>query len=176
MAGLVLVIDDKERLGAVVEEALNGIDAALQIVDKIPAAKQFLVQERPGVVISNVLLNGNDSAGFEFCREMRDHTAFADLPVILVGEALDEEVIRAATESGAHGLVGWPVAASTLRKRLEQFLNESAVRESVKDSSAPSAAKSAAAQAPLPPEATVEDKLKKAQHLLAMVLHSLKNE
>ena len=196
MAGIVLVIDDKDRLSEVVQEALDGLDAKLELVTAIPAAKRFVVSKQPGVVISNVLLGENEVAGFDFCREMRDHTLFADLPVILVGESLTEEVIRDATESGAPGLVGWPVAASTLRKRLVHFLEEqqtssgsfevevevSLPTQTAKPAAAPP--KPAAPAMPAAPvaeagsdvgqETTIDDKIKEAQRLLAMVLHNLK--
>lgn len=177
MKGIVLVIDDRERLGPVVQQALEGLKADLHIVDKVLAAKQFLVQTRPGVVISNVLLGENANAGFDFCREMRDHAAFASLPVILVGETLGEDVIRQATESGAHGLVGWPVAPETLRKRLTNFLDEGTQHQAIAADGSTSAAPPVQPPTPEMPvgqEATVDDKLKRAQYLLAMVLHSLK--
>ena len=216
---LVLILDDRGRLGPLVDEALSGAAVEVRTVTNSQEAKTVLLTEEPSVFLCNVTLEGDDKAGFSLCQQLRAHERFSELPVILVGDALDEDVIRGANESGVQGIVCWPIDCDILRSSLLPYLGgelpvaseqpveilstepvveghyvdeddslddfdheiEIEIDEEDEDEEEEEVVAGGQSGAPISPEeafgeevVTIEAKLKKAQHLLAMVLHNLK--
>jgi response regulator RpfG family c-di-GMP phosphodiesterase len=115
---LVLVIDDSGFLEEPVREALKGILANIKVVPKTLLAKQVIIQNVPQLIISLVDFDSAIGGGVQFCRELKGHGEFRDIPVILVAESPDSELMARAQEAQAHGLISLPLNPEVLKKRL----------------------------------------------------------
>lgn len=114
--GQVLVVDDNpmnvellavslERLGYRVETAENGV-----------AALERVAGGSPDVVLLDVLMPG--LSGLEVLRRLRDGTAAADLPVILVSGLGETDDIVEGLRLGANDYVTKPINLPILQARL----------------------------------------------------------
>ncbi len=186
MNGFILFVDNQGLLKGIADATVDeSLPLRHAVVDGIAAAKRKLMQDLPLLIVSMVSFIGDDSAGFTFCDEIRQHSSFSDIPVILVADSLTDELIRRGTECGAKGVVTWPVSAEALRRRIRSLLPEalqhqSAVLPQTARPGAPRCAgvgsAGAASKAPAfqAPPSEMDEKLKSAQMLLARVLHNLK--
>lgn len=179
MADTILVVDDKDRVAARLKQALGESRFAVSAVSDVRSAKQQLIQSEVALVVMDVALGADASAGITLCRQLREHERFSSIPVILLSESLGEELVKAASECGAQGLVGWPFPMEPTKQRLYTLLGivETAQKPvAAKPQSSPPAQPVVPTNGEVPPalQVSVEDKLRKAQHLLALVLHNLK--
>ena len=190
MSDTILIVDDKDRVADRVRMALGEMPLSVHTVTDARAAKQLLVQSEISLIMIDVSLGDDERAGITLCRQLREHERFADIPVILLSDSLGDELIQLASDSGAQGLVGWPFPLESIKKRLLSLLSQKAtstplMSDQITPAKAVASPKPAAGQAlaaaavaggaAAPAQAaSVEDKLKHAQHLLAMVLHNLK--
>ena len=189
MSDTILIVDDKDRVADRVRMALGEMPLSVSTVTDARSAKQLLVQSEIALIMMDVALGADEQAGITLCRQLREHERFSDIPVILLSDSLGDELIQLASDSGAQGLVGWPFPLESIKKRLLSLLSQKAISsqplKSDQVSPAPAtppptaskpsaAAPVSAAPAPAAQAASLEDKLKHAQHLLAMVLHNLK--
>ncbi|MCB0322162.1 MAG: response regulator [Bdellovibrionales bacterium] len=190
MADFLLVLDEDGRLREVVEAAIHGADVRVMVVADAPAAKRMLLQAAPDLIVSEVAVGEDTDAGYRFCEQLQGHPELSQIPVLLVGEDLDETTIRRASESGASGIVPWPLTPAALRTRMSTLLP--ALASAPELEKAPAEAKSAPQSQPstTPPAAGVvapsslisggapapetQQKLLKVQKLLAQILHNLK--
>lgn len=172
-----------DRFHAVTEAALKGLDVAVETVKNIAAAKRKLVDNPPDFILCSFSLRGNPDAGPQFSAELHKHPTLAKVPVLLIANELNDGLIRKAADSGAQGLLAWPVPVGALRIRITSFLHpEKAEQKSA--TSGIGAATAAAAESsrstvsrptPTQPGHKEEDpKLQLAQRLLAQVLHNIR--
>lgn len=196
MSETILVVDDKGRVATRVKEALGDVPLAVNAVADVRTAKQILIQADVSLIIIDVALGADPTAGFTLCKQLREHERFSGIPVILLSESVGQDIVQMASACGAQGLVGWPFPLEALKQRLLALIPSIQRAAAVARPAAapiqpptpqpvaakpvaPKPAPAAAAQVVHPAVDTsepvsVEDKLKKAQHLLALVLHNLK--
>ena len=169
MSGFLLVVDDQDRVQPIVEAAIGKARASVVGVKDYVQAKRRMVQGVPDLVLGMVSTGGNPKSGLAFCKEMQEHARFREVPVILITNNLTEDVIRGASESGAKGLLSWPVSVSILKNRIVALVPELDKTAAVPSKSVTAPRAMAKTQA-----AAADPKLQLAQHLLAKVLHNLK--
>jgi response regulator RpfG family c-di-GMP phosphodiesterase len=165
----ILIIEGEEGLAAAIDGALSGLEYNAVEVDSIDGARRSLIQQLPDLVCSRVSIAGDESAGFGFCSDLQNHPELSQVPVVLIGDELNEEQISKASESGAIGFLSWPVSEVILRNR---------VRAIIPDLKEASAKKSAVVEkpkaAPTVANTEVDEKFQLVQDLLAQLLHNLK--
>jgi len=181
-----MLIDDQGDIAPVLTEATAGCGVELKVVSDAQAAKMSLLECSPELVLSRMELGEDDRAGLKFCQELRDHHTFAEIPVVLFVDKVDESVGQAAQHFGAKAVFPFPVLEMELRRLLSQMMpgvvvppETMGIREetvkAVEESEKPSAQKAAA---PVPEqeveEEPEEDNLTYSQRILATVLHNLK--
>ncbi len=113
----VLIIDDDEKLSALLTEFLGGFGMAVKSAAHPQLGLQMLQNEPPDLVILDVMLPGMD--GFTVCRKVRESSA---LPIIMLtarGDLTDRVV---GLEIGADDYLAKPFEPRELVARIQAVL------------------------------------------------------
>ncbi len=183
----ILVIDDSDTFLSVTETAYKTEDITVVGVKGIKGAKRFLIENVPNVILASIALRGAPEAGITFCDELQNHPELSKIPIVLVASELNDGFIRKSSESGAQGLIAWPVTVQVLKARLAGFLSTEKGEEKVKSEVKPKKKNKKVELDPEPGEESLkvevevsddseERRLKSAQLLLAKVLHKIQTE
>ena len=117
----ILLADDSITIQKVVRITLADGDYDLITVDNGNEALERIKQEKPDLVLLDVVMPGKD--GYQVCEEMRKDPELAQIPVILLAgsfEGFDE--IKGA-EIGADGYIIKPFESQTLISKVEEMLS-----------------------------------------------------
>ena len=118
----ILLVEDDERLANLTAEYLRKNDFEVQIEPRGNTAEARILDERPDLVILDVMLPGKD--GFEVCRTVRPHYG----GVILMLTARDEDFDQIlGLELGADDYIAKPVQPRLLLARIKALLRRSPV-------------------------------------------------
>jgi CheY-like chemotaxis protein len=120
---ILLVDDDKDELlifDLAIKEA--GVQAAIkQVTDGVQMLKQ-LEQELPDVIFLDVRLPADD--GITWLQQLRQHTTFSKIPIIIYSSLLTPEEVEMAFQSGASYCLPKCTAIGELAAHLQKiFLN-----------------------------------------------------
>lgn len=116
----ILVVDDEPmarslirlmlvREGFDVSEAANGIDALRK-----------LDQFTPDIMILDVMMPGLD--GITMCKQIRNRTKTAALPIIMLSARTDMESINEGINAGATRYLKKPISAAELTEHVREIL------------------------------------------------------
>ena len=121
----ILLVEDDERLANLTAEYLRKNDFEVLIESRGNTAQTRILDERPDLVILDVMLPGKD--GFEVCRAVRPHYG----GVILMLTARDEDFDQIlGLERGADDYLAKPVQPRLLLARIKALLRRSPVNPS----------------------------------------------
>ena len=175
----ILVVDDSKQILSSFQAALEEDDFEFAAADSIAEGKRILVQREPTLIISQLYDSCGEKIGLQLLQELKKHQRFESIPVALVAESLDSEIIDQAGNAGAAGMIPWPISTEAIRNRLSSFLTnnsdqdpESASQKQQIALEATAGTTGTKASRTISPEA--EEKFMIAQKLLAKVLHRLK--
>jgi CheY-like chemotaxis protein len=162
---LVLVVDSDLDMRPAVEAVCSSL-GSLEVdeVDNPGEAKRHLVARMPSLMISAVEFGTDHDSGYRLCAEIRSHPRFEALPVLLLGkdQSFPQRVSFVPDQKTA--FLGWPLPLSQLRDAVVSLVPSAApVGRPVKVAAAKSDA-----------DSSDDAKIRKAQQLLALVLHNLK--
>ena len=116
----ILLVEDDERLADLTAEYLRKNDFEVLIESRGNTAQTRILDERPDLVILDVMLPGKD--GFEVCRSVRPHYG----GVILMLTARDEDFDQIlGLELGADDYIAKPVQPRLLLARIKALLRRS---------------------------------------------------
>jgi two-component system phosphate regulon response regulator OmpR len=113
----VLIIDDDERLNALLEEYLGRFGFAVRAATHPSEGLRALKTEGPEVVILDVMLPGMD--GFEVCRRIREHSRVPIIMLTARGDVMDRVV---GLELGADDYLPKPFEPRELVARIHAVL------------------------------------------------------
>ena len=116
----VLVVDDYEKmrermcailgqLGLTISEAPNGVEAL-----------KVLQQERFDAVFTDIVMPEMD--GFELCEEIRKHSEWMDMPIVVISTHYDSAYIVKALRHGADDYIPKPIDPETVENVLHRVL------------------------------------------------------
>ena len=117
MSTRILVVDDDEKLNALLKEYLSGFGFQVTAVTHPDRAQKEMQLHPPALIILDVMLPGMD--GFEFCRNVRKASA---VPVIMLtarGDVTDRVV---GLELGADDYLPKPFEPRELVARIQSVL------------------------------------------------------
>jgi adenylate cyclase len=117
--GRILVVDDVARNVRLLQAVLE--DAGFQVVaaGSGKEALSIVAQQPPDLILLDIRMPEID--GYEVCRRIRSDRATADLPIVMVTSAEDEERIR-ALQAGADDFVAKPFANDELLARVRSLI------------------------------------------------------
>jgi two-component system response regulator RstA len=116
-AARILVVEDDDRLAALVQEYLEREGFAVAIEDRGDRALERIRDERPDLVVLDLMLPGLD--GLSICRQVRAEYAGAILMLTARGEEMDEIL---GLDLGADDYLAKPVRPRRLLARIQALL------------------------------------------------------
>lgn len=116
----VLVVDDLEANGRLMERLLSRDGYRLRIARDGEEALEAVAAEQPDVILMDVLMPKLD--GFEACRRIKDDPATRLIPVVLVTALADTNSRIKGLEVGADDFISKPFSEPELRARVRSLL------------------------------------------------------
>jgi putative two-component system response regulator len=116
----VLVVDDLEANGRLMERLLSRDGYHLRIARDGEEALDAVAAEHPDVILMDVLMPKLD--GFEACRRIKDDPATRLIPVVLVTALADTDSRLKGLEVGADDFISKPFSEPELRARVRSLL------------------------------------------------------
>lgn len=126
----ILVVDDQEANVRVVGNILGELGFTIVPATSGEQALRRLTAKLPDLVLLDVLMPGMD--GFEVCRQIREQTPLAEIPIIFLSAADDKNLIVRALEGGGVDYVTKPFNPSELISRVRTHLALKAARDSLR--------------------------------------------
>lgn len=117
--GKILAVDDTPHNIRLLEAVLTPRGYTLLAATSGPEALQKVAEERPDLVLLDIVMPGMD--GYEVCRRLRDDPATRLLPVVMITASGEQEKIK-AIEAGADDFIPKPFNQSELLARVKSLL------------------------------------------------------
>lgn len=134
---LVLVVDDSLTVRRVTQRLLAREGYRVVLAKDGLEALEFLAQERPTVVLSDIEMPRMD--GFDLVRNIRADRKLADLPVIMITSRIAQKHRDYAAELGVSHYLGKPYREEELLALVARYASASASASAVAPASVPSA-------------------------------------
>ncbi|MFT4641150.1 MAG: two-component system sensor histidine kinase/response regulator [Verrucomicrobiales bacterium] len=128
---LVLVVDDQERNIQMVESTLAERGYAIIPATSGEVALERLQTKRPDLILLDILMPDMD--GFEVCRKLQANPDTADIPVIFLSAADEQDIIIRALEAGGADYVTKPFNKAELLLRVQTHVELADARERMQD-------------------------------------------
>lgn len=126
MSSQILVVDDDKTLLRFLKEYLESEGFEVIIADRGPKALQAFYQERPDLVVLDVMMPGMD--GWEVCARIRE---LAETPVIMVTAKDSEADKLRGFRLGVDDYVTKPFSMAELSARMQAILSRTAAQREV---------------------------------------------
>lgn len=115
-----LIVDGDARTRRVLEVSLRKAGYSITVTDTMAQALQFLELTDPELIISDTRLPDGD--GFEFCRLVKSHTRWGQIPFIFLTSATElEEKVR-GLELGVDDYLTKPIYVKEVTVRVKMLL------------------------------------------------------
>jgi CheY-like chemotaxis protein len=116
----VLVVEDEPRNTALVRAILGPAGYQLVAVDTLAAARSWLADGRPDLLLLDRHLPDGD--GLELARELKSRPGTTTLPILLVSASVLPTDREAALEAGCDGFLMKPIRIDGLLAEVERLL------------------------------------------------------
>jgi len=117
MSGRILIVEDEEKLAALLSDYLRQGGFEPQTLGDGAAAVELIRVERPDLVLLDLMLPGKD--GMEICREVR---AFSAVPIIMITARIEEIDRLLGLEIGADDYICKPFSPREVVARVRAVL------------------------------------------------------
>jgi CheY-like chemotaxis protein len=116
----VLIVDDDPSIRKLVATTLEDV-AGFELVEAADGdeALELAREDAPAIVLLDIDMPGID--GFEACRRLRAEPQTADVTVVMLTAAADEEAERAAEEAGADLFITKPFSPLELLRLVDDL-------------------------------------------------------
>jgi CheY-like chemotaxis protein len=123
-APTVYFIDDSATMREVIKIAFRRENIEVVACQDAETALAQMAQQRPDVVISDLIMPGKD--GYEVCQAIKMNPATTGTPVVLMSGVVNKQVAEKAFQVKADELIRKPFQPGDLIGRVKQLLNKAA--------------------------------------------------
>jgi CheY-like chemotaxis protein len=116
----IVVADDDPSILDFAFRAISKSGHRVLRADRGDTALQLIKQERPWLVLLDVLMPGLD--GLEICKEMRKDEQLARIPVVLLSAMGETRLRDAVSQSGANDFLTKPMHLEALRNLVAEYV------------------------------------------------------
>jgi two-component system cell cycle response regulator len=117
----VLLVEDSFTQAFKARKALENRGASVRHARSGLQALEMLSEALPDIVVSDVLMP--EMNGFELCKQIKESSAFCNLPVILLTSLNETREVLRAIECGADNFLSKPYSDEILWSRLQKSLS-----------------------------------------------------
>lgn len=120
---LILAVEDNASNAALVRATLTPAGYRLALVGSLAAARSWLEQDRPALVLLDIGLP--DGSGLDLASELRASDATAEVPIVVASARVLATDRAAVAEAGVDAFLGKPLDLSELRATIARLLRGS---------------------------------------------------
>ena len=122
MSRLVLIVDDAEQCTDTLEVALHGLPGVdITAAHSAEAALELMVERPVSAFVTDLHLP--TMSGFELIRRVREHPAYARVPILVISGDSDPGTPDRLRALGADAFFPKPYSPSAVRRKLEMLLD-----------------------------------------------------
>jgi len=126
----IMIVDPDTHTRALMQESISNAGFDVIAADSGRQGLDLCGEQMPSLILINFHLPDMD--GITFCRNFRDMVTGKDVPLVIVTEGDDVEVIKQAYDSGATDFIVKPVNRDLLGHRLRYILRASTAMRSAR--------------------------------------------
>jgi CheY-like chemotaxis protein len=119
----VVVVDDDLKVIMLVEKALTRMGFRVFSADEGNKALELVKEEKPGILITDILLPGID--GVELCKAVKDDPETGDIKVILITGIYNQASFKLQMNCRADGFLEKPIDIKELSRLVKETMNQS---------------------------------------------------
>jgi signal transduction histidine kinase len=134
ITGHVLIVEDRESDRELLARVLRGDGHRVSCAASGADGLDQLDQLNPDVVLCDVVMPG--MSGLDFCRAVKNRSAAAYVPVLLVTGRTDREDLLAGFAAGADDYIGKPIEFGELKARVRTMVRIRQLQARLEDQSA----------------------------------------
>jgi twitching motility two-component system response regulator PilH len=108
----ILIVDDSPAEVRLMQSVLDGAGYSSVAIHDPTRLEQTIAQERPNLILMDVVMPQRN--GFQACRELKGHTEYSAIPVVIVSSKNTESDKFWAKQQGADGYVVKPFTREQL--------------------------------------------------------------
>ena len=117
---LILAVEDEPRNAALLEAILTRAGYRLHVTERISAARQWLADRAPDLVLLDRHLPDGD--GLDLIPEIKSSPHLASVPILLVSASVLPQDVEAAMAAGCDGFLPKPVRVKPLVDEVQRLL------------------------------------------------------
>lgn len=121
MNELILIVEDSLTQAMVLEEILLSSNYRIKIAANGNKALEWLENNRPAVIISDIIMPGMD--GYSFCKKIKTNPKVQNIPVILLSSLTHTSDVIKGLASGADNFISKPCDPEILNNAILNALN-----------------------------------------------------
>lgn len=115
----ILVVDDSQSEVLLLQSLLEKTGYWVVGLNDPTKLEETIEEERPNVILLDVIMPNRN--GFQACRELKSHPAFAGIPVILVTSKNSPSDRFWGEQQGANGYIAKPFTPEELLEQVKRF-------------------------------------------------------
>lgn len=127
--GTVLIVDDDENNLQLSAKTLHSDGFQVLLARDGVSALEICDSVHPDAIILDIMMPGMD--GFEVCRKIREKDGFADIPIIFLSAAGEEEMIEQGLGVGGVDFISKPVSNRILLARLRFHIEKGILQKTI---------------------------------------------
>lgn len=120
MKKTIWIIDDDAGILEVTEIVLQEAGYQVKIIDNVTKLDDFLAENRPDLIILDLLLSGFD--GRDISKKLKDNYHTKNIPIIMM--SADPHIEQKSKEAGADSFIRKPFDIAELEETVKHFLHE----------------------------------------------------
>ena len=128
---VILAVEDDERNAALLRAVLEPAGYRLAIVGSLAAARAWLTDQRPDLVLLDIGLP--DGSGLELARELRGAATTADVPILVASARVLAADQEAARRSGSNIFLAKPLRPRVLLDSVAEWLRHDSIPASPRE-------------------------------------------
>ncbi len=117
----ILVVEDSRTQAEYLGHILSKSNYPYRIADNARVALDLIAEEKPAMILTDIVMPDID--GYELCRRIRQDTATADIPVVMVTQLFDPADVLKGLEAGADNFIIKPFDSAMVLFRLEEVFS-----------------------------------------------------
>lgn len=126
---LILIVDDEGDRSSITAFLKTRDYSVCEAVDANEALR-IASKESPDLILMSVDIPGMD--GFDVCRQLRNNPDTTAIPIVLMAESANADLVDKAYEQGAEEFITKPIYWASLRHRIKRILERKANEELIR--------------------------------------------